>query len=298
MSVIARIQNKYPWFAYVFVSLIAVVDALFSIVFVYPNNFAPAGIHGLATMLQRLWGISAGLTFLAVNVPMLAVAFFALNRRYSIKNFCYVTFFSVMTLVFQKIISRFDLGFLEYRAENTESAVILAIGVGLFSGIAYTLTVTLGGSTGGTDIMAALINHYRPTFNTVWVLFTINVSVSVLSYFVYGRVTLPVVISVLCSFVSGAISDRFLKGASSALKFEIVTASPQELAEDIMTELEHGCTQVSSRGMYSKKDGAMLICVINTRQRIDFERIIARYPDTFAFCTPVKYTYGNFDKIK
>ncbi|MBQ9112700.1 MAG: YitT family protein [Clostridia bacterium] len=296
MRLITKIQNKYPWLSYVIISLMATADALFSIAFVYPNNFAPAGIHGLTTMVQHMLGISTGYTFLIVNVPMLIIAFFVLNRGYSVKNLCYVGFFSVMTLVFQKLIAHFDLSWLEYRAASPETSIILAIGVGLFTGLAYTLTVSLGGSTGGTDILAALINHYRPSFNTVWVLFTINISVSITSFFVYGREYLPVVISVLCSFVSGTVSDHLLKGASSALKFEIITTQPEMLASDIMRALGHGCTQLPAKGMYSQRDCAMLVCVINTRQRTELEKIISKYTSSFGYCTPIRSVYGYFDK--
>ena len=150
----------------------------------------------------------------------------------------------------------------------------------------------------GTDILAALINHKRPAFNTVWVLFTINAGVAVMSYFVYGREYFPVAISVICSLMSGFISDTLLKGASSALKFEIVTSEPDEVAEQIMRELKHGCTRLDAHGMYSGQRRAVLICVVNPRQRTDFEKIIAAHKDTFAYCTPITRTYGLFDKVK
>ena len=298
MNIIYKLQGRSPLLSYFLVSLIASVDALISVIFVYPNDFAPAGIHGFTTMIQHLIGFSAGYSFLLVNIPMLILAFIILSRSYSIKNFLYVIFFSGMCLVFQRLIASFELGFWEYKAQTAEQLILVAIGIGAFNGIAYTLTVLLGGSTGGTDILAALINHKIPSFNTVWILFTINASVAVSSYFVYGRQYLPVVVSILCAFVSGSISDRVLKGASSALKFEVITSEPELLAEEIMQNIKHGCTRLDACGMYENKRLAVLICVINPRQRADFERLIASHGNTFSYCVPVKCTYGRFDTIK
>ena len=185
--------------------LLAAADALASIIFIYPNDFAPVGIQGFTAMIQHLFGISVGYIYIFVNAPMLIIAFFVLNKEYSLKNLCYILSFSVITVLFQKLISYFDLSFLEYHA------FIAAVGYGIVFGVIYPLSVWLGGSTGGTDILAALINHFKPAFNTVWVLFSINACVAVMSYFVYGGHILPVILSVLCSLISGAISDRMLK---------------------------------------------------------------------------------------
>ena len=294
MNRITKLLNKHTWLTYVIITVLAAVDAIVSIILIYPNDFAPVGIQGFIAMIQHLFGISVGYIYIFVNAPMLIVAFFVLNRGYSFKNLSYIVSFSVMTVVFQEIISRFDMGFIEYRAETSEQAFIAAVGYGIFFGVAYPIAVWLGGSTGGTDILAALINHFKPAFNTVWVLFSINAGVAVMSYFVYGRYALPVILSILCSLISVFISDYMLKGASSALKFEIVINKPTELAEEIMRELDHGCTQVPAKGMYSGTESSMLICIISKKQRVEIERIISKYEGSFGFCSPVKSTYGYF----
>ena len=298
MSRITKILNRCPWLSYVIMIFLAAADAFVSIALIYPNDFAPVGIQGFTAMIQHLLGISVGYIYIFVNAPMLIIAFFVLNRGYSFKNLSYIVSFSVMTVVFQEIISRFDLSFIEYHAESSEQAIIAAAGYGIFFGVIYPITVWLGGSTGGTDILAALINHFKPAFNTVWVLFSINAGVAVMSYFVYGRYALPVILSMLCSLISGFISDYMLKGASSALKFEIVTNQPNELAEEIMNELDHGCTQVPAKGMYSGAESYMLICIISKKQRVEMEKIISKYDASFGFCTPIKSTYGYFKYFK
>ena len=295
MSNIIRLLNQRPWLTYLTLAVLAAIDALVSIILIYPNEFAPVGIQGFTTMIQYLMGISVGYVYIFINAPMLIIAFFVLNKSYSFKNFCYIVSFSVMTVVFQQIILLFDLSYLEYHANSTVEMLFASLGYGVTFGLTYPITVWLGASTGGTDILAALINHFKPKFNTVWVLCSINVGVAVMSYFVYGKILLPVILSVLCSVISGIISDYLLKGAFSALKFEIVTDQPQALAKDIIDKLQHGCTQIPARGMYSDTECAMLVCIINKRQRFEMERIISKYEGSFGFCSPVKSTYGYYE---
>ena len=298
MGKIRAFLQTHPWSVYLIIAFLAAADALASIILIYPNDFAPVGIQGFTAMIQHLFGISVGYIYSFVNAPMLIIAFFVLSKSYSFKNLNYIITFSVMTVVFQEMILRLDLHWIEYCAQTPEQSLFAAMMYGVFFGIAYPLTVWLGGSTGGTDILAALVHHFKPAFSMVWVLFGINASVAVMSYFVYGRELLPVILSVMSAFVSGVISDHLFKGVDSALKFEIITCSPEALSKEIMERLDHGCTQIHARGMYSGADTAMLVCVINKRQRVEMERIIAQYEGSFGFCSPVKATYGDFERFQ
>ena len=298
MRTIFTLNKKIPLFSYFLISFIATADAFVSVLFVYPNEFAPEGVYGAVTMAQYILNFSAGYMFFIVNIPMVIAAFFLLDKHFAIKNLLYVVFFSVSCPILQLIISKFDLGWIEYKAATPESAIILAMCVGVFNGIAYALTVNVGGSTGGTDILAALLNKYKPSFNTVWIIFTANASVALASYFVWGRRSFPVLMSVICSFAGGIVSDAIFRGSNSALKFEVITPYPDAVANEIMRELQHGCTKLCACGMYSNQSYGMLICVVNKRQRADFEKIIDKYDGTFAYCSNVSRTYGDFNRSK
>ena len=297
MKLLTKILNRYPWVAYVFLALLATVDAVASIALVYSNGFAPVGLQGFTVMIQELFHFSVGYTFLLVNAPMLLIAFFVLSKSYSYKNLCYILSFSAMTLLFQALIQRLDWHWLEFVANSSEQKLLAAAGYGAIFGVIYALSVWLGGATGGTDILAALVHHYKPAFNMVWVLFSINTGVAVMSYFVYGRDLLPVILSISSAFLSSVISDYMFRGVGTALKFEIVTDRPEELSREIMDYLNHGCTMLPSKGMYLGKESALLICVVNKKQRVDMERIIAKYEGSFGYCSAVKSTYGSFDRF-
>ena len=273
---------------------LAVVAAFSFEIFVYPNDFAPSGVAGISTMVQYLFHISVGyLTFL-INLPMLIVAFFIIDRRYAIRNFVYLTAFSIASIVLRYV----DLTPIIFKAQDGGGAILAAVAGGFFYGIIFGTTVKLGASTGGTDVMAAFINKRYPEADTVWVIFFLNVGVAVLSFFVYGFNYAAVILCIVNSYATSRVGDMFIKGPQSAAKFEVITAHPEDLAKELIETLHHGCTVVPAKGMYSGEDKYILICVVNRRQVVDFERIIAKYDDTFAYLSTVNKTLGIFHKVK
>lgn len=147
-------------------------------------------------------------------------------------------------------------------------------------------------------LLLLLFMKKNPEYNMVWVGFAMSIAIAFISFFVYGMRYAPVILCIISSFVSSFVSDFVLKGLQSAEKFEVFTDKPEELANELMTKLSHGCTVLKAKGMYSQKEISLLICVINKNQAVDFEKIIKHYPGSFAIRATVKGTYGNFIKVR
>ena len=154
---------------YILISVYAILTAFSYVIFVFPNDFAPAGLNGFATMIQYMVGLDImGEISLLINLPLLAVAFFVLGHRYAKRTFTYTAVFSLALIVLE----RMDLSRLIYQTDgDTGSAILAAIAGGLINGALYSLCVKVEGSTGGTDIIGALVNHKYPEYNTVWIIF-------------------------------------------------------------------------------------------------------------------------------
>lgn len=287
-------KKKISLWQYFVIAGLAMLAALNYEIFIHPNHFAPAGVNGIATMVQYVFDFSIGYMSLLINIPMLAVAIFVLSREYSTRTLTYVLVFSIGLLVLQ----RMDLSGIIFKAEDNGSAMMAAIAAGVFNGTIYSLSVRFGGSTGGTDIVASFIHHKKPEYDTVWILFTLNAVVAVSSFFVYGFTYEPVILCIMYCFMSSRVSENMFKGSRSAVRFEVVTAYPEQLAEELMTALRHGCTVIEGKGMYSKQKQYVLICIVNRRQTVDFQNILNKYDKTFAYVSSVNETFGNFKKIK
>ena len=279
--------------SYGLIVLLAAAMGLSYQVFVFPNAFAPAGINGLATMVQYLFHISIGSFSLIINIPLLLLAWRRVGHEFARKNLAFVLAFSAVNL----ILGRLDLSAVAYHTANGNSAILGPAVAGVISGAVYGFVIRQGGATGGTDIVAAWVRSKHPEASLVWLIFALNASVAALSFFVYGWQFEPVILCLLYCYLSSRISDGILKGGKKAMKFEVVTADADALAARLMGELRHGVTVLPARGMHDNVPRDLLVCVVNRHQIVHFQEILSQFPGTFAYVSEVNETMGNFKHI-
>lgn len=260
-------------------------------VFVFPNAFAPAGINGIATILQYLLHVSIGYLSLLINLPLILMAWKKVDPDFARKTLTFVLSFSIANLV----LGHMDLGAIAYH--TTSSAILGPVAAGVVSGAVYGWVIRQNGSTGGTDIVAAWVRKKRPEASLVWVIFTLNATVAVLSFFVYSYQFEPVILCLIYCYLSSSISDTILKGGKSAMKFEVITRQPEALSHQLLQQLHHGVTVLQAEGMYSETPRCLLICVVNRHQVVQFREILSQFPDTFAYVSSVSETMGNFKHV-
>lgn len=280
-------------FEYLIIAFLAVVMALTYEIFIFENAFAPAGINGIATMVQYLFDFSVGYMSLIINIPLVIVALILGKGDFALKSGLFTLSFSGALIIFDHI----DLSAFVYHTENGTSTILAPAAAGVIVGAIYGICIRLGGSTGGTDIVAEIIHTKKPHISLVWIIFALNASVAALSYFVYGFNAEPVILCIVYCFLTSSVSDKMLKGIKEAIKFEVITDNAEELSERLMRELHHGVTVINAEGMYYHKGKKIIICVINKHQIAEFQRIVKEYPGTFAYVTSVNETVGNFKKI-
>jgi len=282
------------WVRYLLIFLIAISKAAINEIFVYPNDFAPAGISGVATMIQYALGIRVGWFNLAINIPIVLLASKHIDKSLVSRGLWYVVTFSFANIVFRTM----DFTGIAYIAKDAGEKALASIAAGVIGGAEFATCVRLGGNTGGTDFISAWVRAKNPQYDLVWINFSINAVVVGASFFVYGYQYTSVICCLIYLYVSSTLSDYIFKGLRAAVKFEVFTNDPEGMSKVLMTELRHGCTLVNATGMYKHQDLGMLICVVNKNQIVDFQNIIASFPGSFAIISSVNSTYGNFKKIK
>jgi uncharacterized membrane-anchored protein YitT (DUF2179 family) len=287
---------------YLYIVLLGMLMATGYILFVIPNNYAPAGINGIAVMVQYKLHFSVGFMSLLINVPLCIFAFFAVNRKFAVNTLIFCLSYSLFYLLLQNVSF---VKFFSYDAGGVDTVYPVIIS-GLISGFCYGSLFRLDSSTGGTDIVAKYVSKRRPYLNFFWVTFTINAAVAISSLFVYSSYNesgliwdfKPVCLCVMYCFISSFVGNVILKGSRSACEFVIVTPYPDEIEKEIVAKLKHTATKLIGTGVYGKTEKTILICVINKHQMVEFETILKRFDETFAFVAPVNETIGNFKKIK
>lgn len=282
--------------------VLAVLFAFNYELFIVKNHFAPAGVNGMATMIQYKFGFSIGYFSLIVNIPLCLFAFFCIDRAFAIKTAVFSVVYSVAVLLLEFIdISRF-----QYDAQGVDTIYPVLI-AGAVGGFVYGLAFCRNSSTGGADIIAKFVSKKDPSLNFFWINFAINAAIAVLSFFVYAEPNAegilqydfkPVCLCLLYCLLSGIVGNAIIKGSKSAYRFTVITSHADEIDAEILSKLKHSATRLSATGAYSNSSREMIVCVVNKRQLIEFKDILKNYDDTFAFVETVNETIGNFSKVK
>ena len=267
-------------------------------VFVYKADFAPSGVDGIAAMLQYLsetsfgYKINAGLFTLAINLPLLIVAWFILKRRYVLYTLLYTLVVSLSLLLLDAV------GFYQYDCTvpgNGTSPLIAAI----FGGVAQGLTgmiLRLGGSSGGVDIVGCLIQRRMPHRDLEKVIAWVSYATVAIAFFVYGNLN-SVCLSVISIFACERVSAAFLRSRRNAVKLEIVTDSEtaDRFRHILLYELGHGATLLEGRGMYTAEAREVIVCLIPYRDLPTFLKLVRPMEGTFLYYSDVLGVRGNFD---
>jgi len=288
--------------SYIFILLAAVLLSFNYQLFIVNNGFAPAGLNGIATMIQYKTGFSIGYMSLIINIPLCVLAYFLVDRTFAKRSLVFCLTYSLVFLFLQRL----GLEQFQYNAHGHDTVFPVLLS-GVLSGVVYGVCFRQNASTGGTDIVSKYISKKKRELNFFWVTFTLNAVVAMISFFVYATKDAagdmiydykPVCLCVLYCFISSFIGNYIIKGTKTACKFTVITAHPDEITADIFATLKHGATQITAVGSYKHEQKTMLICVVNKHQIVDFENILRKYGDTFSFCEMVSETYGNFKSVK
>ena len=282
--------------------LSGIVRALAIYVFVSPNNFAPGGFNGLSVLLEYVTKLNSGYFLLIFNIPLFFVAFFLLGKREAIIATGSMLLSSGLLIVFDYIPNFPKYGLEGETVTATVTGLLAAIAGGILLGVALAVMLRSCGTSGGTSIIASIINRKWRHLGVSWLTFGFDATVVIASFFVYnpgagfvGKLD-PVLLALVSLFVTSKTSDVIIHGFQTAYKFEIVTDRADELAREIMERTHHGVTLIHATGMYTHGDKDMLVCIIRKRQIAEVQRIIKKYPGTFAYFSQTSEVYGRFVK--
>lgn len=274
-----------------------IVRALAIYIFVTPNDFAPGGVNGIAVLLQEGTGWNSGIFLIMLNVPLFFVAFFLIGKYGAVISTLSMLLTSGFLIVFDYIPG---MEYICYQPEDNH--ILAAIAGGVLLGVALAVTLKSCGTSGGTTVLASLVNKKFRNLSVSGMTAVFDAIVVFASFFVYNQgmgfteKLEPVLLALISLFVTSKVCDVILQGFKAAYRFEIITNHPEEISAEIMQKLHHGVTEVNATGMYSHEGRAMLVCIIRKRQIGEVQRILRKFPDTFASFSPASEVYGKFLK--
>lgn len=285
---------------YTILSSLLVAFAAYALI--TPNNFTIGGVSGIAILANVASDgkIPQSVVLFGLNAPLVALSFFFVKKRFAILSTINITFQSIWLILLENVFQ----DSIQIRFGNEQaSKIFAAIAAGICIGTAIGLAFKVGGSTGGADILAVMIQKKITASSIAWMLFIINCIVICSSVFVFkvydddglnlGLTLLPIALAAFESYIESKTNDSLTNGFQSAIEFRIITDKPEEMAAALMKELSRGVTAIPATGMYTKITHSMLLCVISRRQVATLRRIMKTVdPDSFAVMSKVSQVLG------
>jgi len=260
--------------------------------FILPEEVVMGGVTGISALLFYAFGLPAGASIFVLNTTLLLIACRALTRQFTIRTIIGVTLMSSIVGVFQPLFQAYPI-----MTVGEDKFMHVLIG-GALSGAGLGLVFSHNGSTGGTDIIIALLNKYfSMSFGRAMQFIDCTIIAS--SYLLFHSVE-TIVYGVAFTLVASYVCDYVINGTRQTVQFIIISKEYGSIADIINSKLNRGVTVIPGKGWYSKREVDILIVLTRRYESQDVLRLI-KNADPHAlvsqsFCHGV---FGEgFDKIK
>ena len=163
---------------------------------------------------------------------------------------------------------------------------------GVIQGVGIGLVFLGGGTTGGTDMMAAIIQKFLKHYSIAQIMQVIDAMVVLVGMYVFG--VHKALYAIIAVYLVTKVSDGLIEGLKFSKAAYIITGKPKEISDMIINDLDRGVTGINARGMYSGQDKLMIICVVNKKEIIMLKEKVDKIdPDAFVIVTDAREVHGE-----
>lgn len=279
-------KRHFEWFSYL---MIIVGAASFGVAIqnIYdPTGLVTGGFTGLAIIVKAITsqfmkgGIPLWLTNTILNIPVFILGYILMGRKFLGRSL----FGTLMLSFWLYILPPLDLAQGDY--------MLAALFGGLFSGAGVGLVLRANGTTGGTDMVAALIHRKLRHYTVAQIMMVLDGCVVFAGLFLFGiRSTLYAIVAI---FVATKVSDSVLEGFNYSKAAYIITDQYEEIAKRIMEELDRGLTGLSAKGMYTNEDKCVLYCVVSMKEIVVLKELVSEVDrNAFVIVSDVREVLGE-----
>ena len=282
-----RIMNSRPWYVdYLFIFMGTGIMALAVQCIFEPIGLVTGGFSGIAIIIRKMTagivegGVPLWLTNLALNVPVFIAALIIKGRKFLGRT----VIGTVLLSFWLYVIPQVDLTQGDYMLSAVFGGVITGIGIGF--------VLLAKATTGGTDMVSALIQKYVRHYSVVQILQVIDGMVVLAGLYVFGLK--PALYAIVAIFITSKVSDALMEGMKYSKAAFIITDYYKEIADAIMTQLDRGLTGLDATGMYSGDKKTVLYCVVSKKEIVELKDIVAKIdPKAFVIVTDAREVFGE-----
>ncbi len=274
-----RTHKREILMAYAQILIGSVIGAAAYPTFLIPNNIAPGGLTGVATILNFLAGWPVGVTALVLNIPLFLIGYRTMGKVFAFRSLVATTLFTILIDILPlKPVSEDPL------LGTLFGGVVLGIGLGLI--------LRGGATTGGSDMVARMV-HRRFSFITVGMfLFALDfLVVLAAAIFIGGTQALYAMIDI---YVCGRVIDAVMVGFGGNKACFVMTDAWQKITGRVLNEIERGCTLLEAKGAYSGTSRPVVMCVMSRQEMTTLKRIVQEEDEkAFMFITEAHEALGE-----
>lgn len=259
----------------------------FSIQCIYdPVSLVTGGFTGLAIVIKELTqdvidgGIPLWMTNIVLNVPVFFLAWKIKGKRFIGRTLLGTFLLSAWLYVIPSV----DVSQGDY--------ILAAVFGGCIGGAGIGLILLSKATTGGTDMVATLIQHYVKHYSIVQILQILDGIIVLFGFYVFGiRAALYAIVAI---FVTTQVSDALMEGFKFSKAAFIISDEYELVAKKILEELDRGATGLEARGMYSGENKFMLYCVVSKKEIVKLKEIVAEVdPGAFVIVSDAREVLGE-----
>lgn len=272
------ISKKYS----VILTIIGTMITAFSISTVLnPNKVVSGGASGISIILNNVFGLPLGITFALINIVLLAAGYKILGREFTLKTI----FGAGLITLFVQLFS--------YIPPITDNIVLASVFGGVLYGLGIGLTLSIGATTGGTDVLGRLIQYFYPDFPIGKLLLVLDGTIIFISLVVF-RDTELVLFGILALFVSTYSIDYFIRRLNISTIAFVITEKGSEISHLLVSTSPRGITLINVTGAFTNEEKNMLFCALKASEVAEFQKKIHSIdPDSFIVFAQSQQIVGN-----
>lgn len=275
---------------YLIIALGMVMYAVGWTVFLLPNDLPSGAVPGIASIVYWGTGLPVQYTYLTINGILIILSLIILGWKFSVKTIYAVGVLSFILPIIQDLTGGQSI----IHNQPFMACVLGAFFCGGGIGVAF----TANGSTGGTDIIAAIVNKFKDVSLGKMIMLC-DVFIITSCYFIFHDWR-RVIFGFVTLFIIGIVLDWVINRARQSVQFFIFSKKYEEIADSIIKDANRGVTVLNGTGWYSKNDVKVLVILAKKRQSLDIFRLVKNIdPNAFISQSSVIGVYGEgFDKLK
>lgn len=254
--------------------------------FFEPTGIIPIGFSGLSLIIHNLLlgivNIPTSVIYLVFNIIIFSFAFKEFGWKFLILSLAGTGAY----------ILAMQFGYIEALTNSSTEKLLFAVVGGMIGGSAVGFGLKMGGSTGGSDVAGAIINKKFPNIKTGFCILIINIAVLILSILTAGVQTglYALVIAVISSISTNVV----LNNSKRVVAYYIICDKDEEIAQEILAKYHRGVTELDAKGMFSKKEKKLLLCLLPYEHSSDVKKLIYKIDENaFVFSEHVDETLGD-----